>query len=281
MGTVLRLGEVSVAFAGAEGIHTVLQELEVQVERGEWLAVVGRNGSGKSTLGRVLAGLLPVSRGTVERAEGRVQLVFQNPDAQIVGETVWEDVSFGLENLAVPPQEMPERVEAALRLVGLLHKRDADVATLSGGQKQLLAVAGCLAMEAETLVFDEATSMLDPESRARLLQVAGELHRAGRTVIWITQWMEEVSHAQRVLALEAGRAVFDGTPEAFFYGEQVRTGASGEGSSAKFLSERRTPCEHLDFAAPYVVQVARELERRGVALRTRPLLPEQLGDAVR
>ncbi|PWK13073.1 ATP-binding cassette domain-containing protein [Tumebacillus permanentifrigoris] len=283
MGAILRLAEVSVAFTGAEGIHPVLQELDLEIARGEWVSLVGRNGSGKSTLGRVLAGLLPVSRGTVERADGRVQLVFQNPDAQIVGETVWEDVCFGLENLAVPPEEMPKRVESALGLVGLLPKKDAEVTTLSGGQKQLLAVAGCLAMEAETLVFDEATSMLDPESRARLLQVAEALHRAGRTVLWITQWMDEVAHAERVVALEAGRVVFDGTPEAFFYDGGVEGASDSVGASRAEDSvlEKRTPCEVLGFAPPYVVQVARALERRGVALRTRPLLPAQLGAVVR
>lgn len=262
MDKMFQLENVSVAFAGEEGVRTVLRDVQLEIAAGEWVAIVGRNGSGKSTLGRVLAGLLPVSRGMCERSPVVVQLVFQNPDAQIVGETVWEDVCFGLENLAVPPEEMPGRVEQALRMVGLLAKKDADVATLSGGQKQLLAVAGCLAMEAEVIVFDEATSMLDPQSRARLVQVAEELHRAGRTVLWITQWMEEVARAGRVVALEEGRVAFDGTPEAFFYDGVV------------------TPCEGLGFAAPYVVQVARALEQRGVALRMRPLLPEQVGDAV-
>ncbi|MBL0386846.1 ATP-binding cassette domain-containing protein [Tumebacillus sp. ITR2] len=246
------------------GIRFVLQEVDLEVRRGDWIAIIGRNGSGKSTLGRVMAGLLPVSRGVCERGDGRVQLVFQNPDAQIVGETVWEDVCFGLENLAVPTEEMPARAEAALSKVGLLEKKDADVSTLSGGQKQLLAVAGCLAMQAEVLIFDEATSMLDPESRASLLRVAADLHLTGRTVVWITQWMDEVVRAERVAALETGRVVFEGTPEQFFYGRD------GEDS----------PSDRLHFAPPYAVQVARALEQTGVALRTRPLLPEQVGDAL-
>ncbi|KEO82467.1 ATP-binding cassette domain-containing protein [Tumebacillus flagellatus] len=252
--------------ANPDGIRFVLRDLDLEVRRGDWVAVVGRNGSGKSTLGRVLAGLLPVSRGTLERSAGLVQLVFQTPDAQIVGETVWEDVCFGLENLAVPPDEMPARAEEALLTVGLLEKKHANVSTLSGGQKQLLAVAGCLAMKADVLVFDEATSMLDPESRARLLDVAARLHQAGQTVIWITQWMDEVARAQRVVALEVGRVVFEGAPEVFFYGREG--------------SEGQTPCDSLGFAPPYVVQVARALERRGVALRKRPLLPEEVGDFV-
>lgn len=263
---------VSVAFAGEEGVRTVLQDVELEIAAGEWVAIVGRNGSGKSTLGRVLAGLLPVSKGTCERMAGVVQLVFQNPDAQIVGETVWEDVCFGLENLAVPPEEMPARVEAALKSVGLWGKKDADVATLSGGQKQLLAVAGCLAMEADVLVFDEATSMLDPLSRARLVEVAEALHREGRTVLWITQWMEEVGRVGRVVALEAGRVVFDGGPEGFFYGEAEGAGGA-EGLAV-------TPCERLGFAAPYVVRVARSLERRGVKLLKRPLVPEQVEEMI-
>lgn len=267
MDAVFRLTDVSVAFAGAEEIRPVLQELDVQINRGEWVALVGRNGSGKSTLGRVLAGLLPISRGEMERMASTVQMVFQNPDAQIVGETVWEDVCFGLENFAVPPAEMPARVERALAQVGLTAKKDADVATLSGGQKQLLAVAGCLAMEADVLIFDEATSMLDPQSRARLLQVAKEVHRTGRTVLWITQWMDELGHADRVIALEQGRVAYAGTPEAFFY----------EREDADRLG---APCEQLGFALPYVVQVARELELRGVRLQRRPLVPEEMGEAV-
>ncbi|MGZ4165005.1 MAG: ATP-binding cassette domain-containing protein [Tumebacillaceae bacterium] len=261
---------VTVAFTTNEGIRPVLIELELEIQAGEWLAVVGLNGSGKSTLGKVLAGLCPISRGTVERGgegaahETSVQMVFQNPEAQIVGETVYEDVCFGLENLAVDPAEMPGRAAAALLLVGLEQKMHMSVEKLSGGQKQLLGIAGCLAMEARAIVFDEATAMLDPASREHVLRVVEELHRRGKTIIWITQWMEELAYADRVVALDAGKIAFNGSNREFFYG------TGGESN----------PCEQLGFVQPYAVQVAQELQKQGVTLVEQPILPNELSKAV-
>jgi energy-coupling factor transport system ATP-binding protein len=259
----MELRGVSVAFATNGEVRPVLVDLDLRVAPGEWVAVIGRNGSGKSTLGKVLAGLCPVSRGTAVGTE-RVQMVFQNPEAQIVGETVYEDVCFGLENRAVDPAEMPARALAALRQVGLADKLHHSVTMLSGGQKQLLGIAGCLATEADAIVFDEATAMLDPASRARMLGVVQHLHRDGATVVWITQWLEELAYADRVIALEDGKIVYEGEPRDFFY-EQA-----GESS----------PCERLGFVPPYTVQVAQGLRRRGVELAARPILPQELREAV-
>jgi energy-coupling factor transport system ATP-binding protein len=193
-----------------------------------------------------------------------VQMVFQNPEAQIVGETLYEDVCFGLENRAVDPAEMPGRALAALRQVGLADKLHHPVTMLSGGQKQLLGIAGCLATEADAIVFDEATAMLDPASRERMLGVVKQLHQGGATVIWITQWLEELAYADRVIALEDGKIVYGGDPRGFFYA------VAGEGSA----------CERMGFAPPYVVQVAEGLRRRGVELVGRPILPQELSEAV-
>lgn len=267
MSSEICLKQVSVAFTTNDGIRPVLLNLDLQIATGEWVAVVGQNSSGKSTLARVLAGLCPVSRGSVQcGAPGEaaaVQMVFQNPEAQIVGETVYEDVCFGLENRAVDPAEMPARVESALRQVGLVEKWHVPVQKLSGGQKQLLAIAGCLAMEASVLVFDEATAMLDPSSRERVLQVVQHLHQQGKTILWITQWMEELAYADRVLAIDGGKIAYDGNNRDFFHGV-----------------EETSPCERLGFVLPYAVQVARGLQEQGIALQARPILPNELSKAV-
>ncbi|ASS77257.1 hypothetical protein CIG75_16135 [Tumebacillus algifaecis] len=255
----LILSDVSVAFATSKGVHSVLEDINLTIEQGEWIAIIGQNGSGKSTLAKVLSRLCPISRGELNVIPARVQMVFQNPEAQIVGETVYEDVCFGMENAAVPPAEMPERARVALEKVGLAHLIDQSVSTLSGGQKQLLGIAGCLAMEAEMIVFDECTAMLDPASREMVLSVARDLQRQGKTLIWITQWMEELADADRVLAFSEGKTRFDGTAQAFFY----------DGI-----------CQSLGFVPPYAVQVAQHLLGQGVALAGRPLTASELSEAV-
>lgn len=254
---VRELRDVSVAFRSGDGVRTVLRDLQLTLSAGEWVALVGRNGSGKSTLARVLAGLLPVSKGEMI-SRGRAAIVFQQPEAQIIGETVYEDVSFGLENLAVPTEQMPGRVQAALTAVGLDKPAEAPVHPLSGGQKQLLAVAGNLVLEPALLVFDEATSMLDPSSRHRLLHLSRRLAQEGACIVWVTQWMEELAFADRVVALADGTVVFDGPPDAFFY----------EGA-----------CEALGFDPPYAVRAALALAQAGIDLG-RVLTVEALTEAI-
>jgi energy-coupling factor transport system ATP-binding protein len=255
--TVRSLRGVTVAFRTADGVRRVLEEIDLALYAGEFVALVGANGSGKSTLARVIAGLSAVSRGQTE-GEGRGAIVFQHPEAQIVGETVYEDVCFGLENLAVPTAEMPHRARAALDRVGLRRPPDQPVASLSGGQKQLLAAAGNLVLEPRLLVFDESTSMLDPAGRQRLLLAARALADGGTCVVWVTQWMDEAAQADRVVALAQGRVVFDGSPAAFFYG--------GE-------------CMRLGFEPPYVVRAAQALRQRGIEVG-QPLTAEALADAI-
>jgi energy-coupling factor transport system ATP-binding protein len=271
MSVQIKCHNISVAFATQGEPVFALRDVSLNIRQGEWVALVGRNGSGKSTLGRVLAGLCPVSKGTVRRALPAtptrlpIATVFQNPDAQIVGQTVYEDVCFGLENLAVPPTELHSRAVQALSRVGLLAKRDHPVETLSGGQKQLLCIASALALEPAAMVFDEATSMQNPGARAAILNVVRDLHRAGMTIVWITQWMSELAFADRVVALEDGRLAFDGSVTAFFYEEQP-------GSPS--------PCETLGFEAPFAVQVATRLRQRGLFPDARPITPEDLAAVV-
>lgn len=264
------LQRASVAFHTPQGVQPALLELDLSIAEGEWVALVGRNGSGKSTLASVLAGLCPLSKGTLAVREGlRTQLVFQDPEAQIVGETVFEDIAFGLENASIAPAAMQPRALSALRQVQLGAPLEHSSRALSGGQKQLLAAAGSLALEAEAIIWDEATSMLDPLARARLLNTARSLHRQGVTVVWVTQLLEETAAAGRVIALENGRIVYDGDNRSFFYGQDGERTAEG-----------RSPCERLGFTPPYAVQVAKRLLRLGHKLPELPVVPEQLGEAV-
>jgi energy-coupling factor transport system ATP-binding protein len=265
---VLRVERAAVAFRTPQGVQTALSGITMDIAEGEWVALVGRNGSGKSTLAKLIAGLCPLSQGTIAVHPGkRVQLVLQDPEAQIVGETVYEDICFGLENAAADPSAMEQKVRAALDAVGLKVPPERPTRELSGGQKQLLAVAGCLALDAEVLVFDEATSMLDPMSRQRLLEAVRSLHRAGKTIVWVTQLLEEAAYADRVVALDRQGVVYDGGNRSFFYD----AGCPADPG----------PCENLGFTPPFPVQVAKKLLRGGRNLPVLPVTAAELCGAVR
>ncbi|MEI7026484.1 ATP-binding cassette domain-containing protein [Paenibacillus sp. y28] len=273
------LRRVSVAFRGNDRPQVVLDDCSLRIRQGEFLAIVGRNGSGKSTLGRVLAGLCPISLGEYNRAVDSsrdVSIVLQNPDAQLVGETVYEDLCFGMENRCIPPEQMQARALAALAEAGLHAGLDTPTAHLSGGQKQLLCLAGALAVDAKAFILDEVTAMLDGVARQTVLRAAARLHRQGKTVIWITQLMDELSYAGRVAALESGRLAFDGTAEQFFYEEADRNGATPQNEN-----HDGSWCGMLGFPPPYAVEVARQLIRLGWPMdEFRPLRAEQLARAV-
>lgn len=207
-----------------------LDGVDLIIDRGEFVALIGPNGSGKSTLVRHLNGLLLPTAGTV-RVDGlsttdprhlweirqRVGMVFQNPDNQFVASTVEEDVAFGPENHAVPPTEIRQRVDEALALVGLSDCHSRPPQMLSGGQRQLVAIAGALAARPTGIVLDEPTSMLDPPGRRRILQTIHKLNRAeGITVVLVTQSMEDAATARRVIAMHHGRIVVEGAPREVF-----------------------------------------------------------------
>ncbi len=207
-----------------------VEDISLEVARGSHVAILGRNGSGKSTLARLITGLERADAGRLSfaglnpeleedgwRIRRRCGLIFQNPDNQLVATTVEEDVAFGPENLGLPADEIRRRVDRALDLVGLAAAAGRPPSELSGGQKQKLAIAGILSMEPECLILDEATSMLDPASRASFLALIRDLHeRRGITIVNITHNMDEVLAAERVHVLHEGRILMSGTPPEIF-----------------------------------------------------------------
>ncbi len=213
---------------GDDGIDA-LGGVDLTVERGDYLAIVGLNGSGKSTLARCMSGLLSPTEGDV-LVQGRntrehqaligirasVGMVFQNPDNQFVTSLVEDEVAFGPENLGIAPGEIRARVVRSLAQVGLTGSESRDPRTLSAGEKARLAIASVLAMEPTCLILDEATAMLDPASRRDLLSLVRDLHSGGMTVVVVTHHMSEVTQAERVAVMEAGRLVLQGTPVEVF-----------------------------------------------------------------
>ena len=209
---------------------SVLDEISLSIKRGSFTAVLGHNGSGKSTMAKLLNGLNRPSSGTVtvngmdtadEKHEFEVRktvgLVFQNPDNQIVASIVEEDVAFGPENLGVEPKEIRNRVDEALKSVGMYEYRTHAPFKLSGGQKQRIAIAGILAMQPECIVLDEPTAMLDPKGRSEVMETVQRLNREkGMTIVLITHYMDEAALADRVVVMDGGKVILDGTPMEVF-----------------------------------------------------------------
>lgn len=221
---------VNYSYRLAEGqTLRALRNVSFSVERGEFVALVGMNGSGKSTLAKLLNGLYVPSSGEViidgintrdtERTfeiRKKAGMVFQNPDNQMVATIIEDDVAFGPENIGVPREEIVERVDWALKVVDMNEYRKGSASKLSGGQKQRVAIAGVLAMKPDILIFDESTSMLDPEGRREIMDVARKLNDSGITVITITHNMDEAALADRIIVLKRGKIVLDGTPREVF-----------------------------------------------------------------
>ncbi len=219
---------------GGEEARPVLNGIDLEIRSGEFVALIGPNGSGKSTLVRHFNALLIPSVGNVwvkgmntrdpafrQEIRRTVAMVFQNPEHQFVATAVEEEVAFGPENLGLPEEELRRQVDWALEAVGLAALRRRSPQHLSGGQKQRLALAGALAMQPRCLVLDEATAMLDPAGRRGILEIVRELYRRGMTVIAITQDMEEVVQADRVIVMADGRIAFQGSPREVLAQEEM------------------------------------------------------------
>jgi|UniRef100_A0A7V3VT83 energy-coupling factor transport system ATP-binding protein len=203
----------------------ILEDMNLEIGEGEFVAVLGLNGTGKTSMFKLMNGLLLPTKGKVEvdgvdtkdedkiwEVRRNVGIVFQNPESQIVGTTVEEDVAFGLENLGVPRPEMIERIKEALEFVGLDRFKNMEPHRLSGGQKQLLCVADILSMRPKYIVMDEPTSMMDPMSRETILKMLVKLHGIGHTIIFSTHLVDEIVFAQRIIYLRNGKVAFDGRP---------------------------------------------------------------------
>lgn len=229
---IIKTENVSFSYKTGDAVNAVkaLEGITVGVEKGQFVVIIGRNGSGKSTFARLLNALLSPDTGIVlidgmstkdeklvwdiRRTAG---MIFQNPDNQIVGTTVEEDVAFAPENLGVPPEKIRERVDEALKSVGIYEFAKNAPHLLSGGQKQRVAIAGVLAMKPECIILDESTAMLDPSGRKEVMRVMRKLNREENiTVIHITHHMDEAAQADRVIVIDKGSVVIDGKPEQVF-----------------------------------------------------------------
>ena len=219
----------NVSFSYEETNTTVIKNLSLSVDKGDFLCVLGENGSGKSTLSRLVNGLLLPNEGSVKvfgldtadkkslrDIRRKVGMVFQNPDNQMVATIVEDDVAFAPENLGVSPKEIGERIDFALDSVNMQKYRFSAGQRLSGGQKQRVAIAGALALMPEILILDESTSMLDPLGREEVMNVVKKLNEGGMTVICITHYMDEVISANKVAVLSNGELVMEGTPADIF-----------------------------------------------------------------
>lgn len=253
-----------------EGITTAVDNVNIDIKAGDFVAVLGHNGSGKSTFAKHLNALVMPTEGTVyvdgmdTKDSGNTLsirqtagMVFQNPDNQIVGTLVDEEVGFGPENIGVPTEEIWERVEKSLKAVGMYQFRSASPNKLSGGQKQRVAIAGIVAMKPKCIVLDEPTAMLDPLGRKEVLNVLHELNRKENvTIILITHYMEEVIDADYAYVMDGGKLVMDGTPRQIF-------------TQVEMLKSMR-----LD--VPQVTELAYELKKAGLPIKDGIIRNEEL-----
>lgn len=253
-----------------EEVNRAIDQVDVEIQKGDFVAILGHNGSGKSTLAKHINGILLPTEGTVwisgmDTQDGAhlwdirktAGMVFQNPDNQIIGNVVEEDVGFGPENIGVPTEEIWKRVDESLKAVGMTAYRLKSPNKLSGGQKQRVAIAGVMAMKPQCIILDEPTAMLDPNGRKEVIRTVKELNRKeGITVLLITHYMEEVVAADRVIVMDAGKIVMDGTPKEIF--SQVE----------------RLKAYRLD--VPQVTELAYELKQKGVDLPEGILTREEL-----
>ncbi len=258
-----------------EGITTAIDNVSLDVNAGEFISILGHNGSGKSTLAKHINALLFPTEGTVwvdglNTMDGnniwdvrqKAGMVFQNPDNQIIGQVVEEDVGFGPENMGVPTEEIWERVEESLKAVGMYEFRKSSPNHLSGGQKQRVSIAGVIAMHPKCIVLDEPTAMLDPNGRKDVIRAARALNDVeGITIILITHYMEEVIYSDKVFVMDNGHIEMQGTPREIF-------------SQVDRLNELR-------LGVPQVTSLAHELRKRGLNIPEGILTRDELVEAIK
>ena len=256
-----------------EETFRAIDGVDLDVEPGQFIAILGHNGSGKSTLAKHINALLVPSEGTVWLdsmdtkddthlwdIRQEAGMVFQNPDNQIVASVVEEDVGFGPENLGLDPLLIRERVDDALNDVGMYQHKDKAPHLLSGGQKQRIAIAGTIAMRPSCIVFDEPTAMLDPSGRRDVMEIIKKLNAEGITIILITHFMEEAAEADRVVIMDGGKIIMDGTPEEIFaHPDKIR---------------------EVNLDVPVAVDIADKLRKKGINVPQNIISTEELAEWV-
>lgn len=271
---MIRAENLRYVYKSSAGDRLALDDVSFTIGDGEFVAIIGTNGSGKSTLAKHFNALLLPTDGKIFvdgldtadeknlwNVRSNVGMVFQNPDSEIVAAIVEDDVAFGLENLGIAPEKIRERVDLALDDVNMSDYKNFAPSKLSGGQKQRIAIAGVIAMRTKIIVLDEPTAMLDPQGRREILQMIKKLHAQGLTIILITHFMEEAAQAQRVLVMERGKIICDGTPHEIF------TDIKG--------------MHRLGFNVPAATELAERLRRRGFKLPKKILTADELAEALR
>lgn len=259
MDSIINIDNLIFQYAHEDGGELVnaIDGVTLEIERGSFTAIIGRNGSGKSTLAKNINALLLPTAGAVyvngfdTREEAHLWdirqtagMVFQNPDNQIVSTIVEDDVAFGPENLGIDPIKIRERVDDSLKAVNMGEFRKKAPHMLSGGQKQRIAIAGVVAMKPECIIFDEPTAMLDPKGRTEVMDIISDLHKEGITVVLITHFMEEAANAERIVIMNQGKAVLDGTPKEVF--------------------AKRDELRAMSLDVPFAVELAHRLRDRGI-----------------
>ncbi len=271
MDKIISVQNITFAYTREEGAEMVkaIDGVSFEIEPGSFTAIIGKNGSGKSTLAKNLNGLLLPTEGDILVADYNTKddahiwdvrqtagMVFQNPDNQLVSAIVEDDVAFGPENLGVDPQEIRQRVDQALEAVNMGQFKNKAPHLLSGGQKQRIAIAGVVAMKPRCIIFDEPTAMLDPKGRKEIMAIIDELHQEGITVVLITHFMEEAVRADRVIIMNEGKILLDGTPaEVFAQGQLMKS---------------------VNLDVPPIVELADELRAVGIAVPDEIITEEEM-----
>ena len=270
MENIIKVDNLIFEYTSDETTYRAIDDFNLDIKKGEFVAIIGHNGSGKSTLSKNLNAILVPTSGDINikgmntRDEKYLWdirqtagLVFQNPDNQIVATIVEEDVAFGCENLGIPPQEIRLRVDEALKNVDMYDLRERQPHLLSGGQKQRVAIAGIIAMRPECIIFDEATAMLDPSGRQEVMNTIKRLNKEYNiTVLHITHFMEEAVEADRVIVMEKGKLALEGTPREVF-------------SNVTRLKE-------IGLDVPYMTELAHLLKEDGLDIRDNILTVDEM-----
>lgn len=273
---IVEVKNLTFEYTSDEAIHRAIDDFNLDITKGEFVAIIGHNGSGKSTLSKNLNAILVPTKGDVlvggmnTRDDDRLWdirqtagMVFQNPDNQIVATIVEEDVAFGCENLGIESSEIRKRVDEALKSVDMYEYRERQPHLLSGGQKQRVAIAGIIAMRPECIIFDEATAMLDPSGRKEVMSTIKKLNKEYNiTVLHITHFMEEAVEADRVIVMEKGRKILEGSPkEVFSHVDELKS---------------------IGLDVPYMTDLAKRLVGQGIDIKSDVLtVDEMVGELCR